>query len=1142
MYLSESDDDKGVKSSGRQSTAPIGKRLRLDSLTPRFAQKSFPNDIEIISISDDEEDRRSLGAVRLSNIPSIVNASNGTPTRQPQYESIYGSSNGSGIFDGDQTNDISPEIDLETVSRRLQGGLVGRMQNPIVPRFGDISQLVDSPEVIETPEVVESPEQTPEIVESQAAVQEAEQNLQGVQESPWDYPVVSHEEAIRRLENSDGPDASQIRQAFEQQDDERSHSQSGHNIPIERVRNRATNETELVEVDDSDDPVVDSDDEDLVIMEQPSSDVTFKPTSFDRYNNFNRPAPVHHTSGQSIDNQIALNQLQQRIAQYLLELHKMSSHDSVLRKEMQKARLTISNIAETIQNLLFQTSGLDPTTHGTLIDQVKRILADKERDYHQEQQKELNIQSVLQANMQRVSRYQHAIESSKSMLRSLGFNFHATMPFFQAPQPVGYVPNIYSKREDPNDNDLQDLIDNIQEDDEQEEGLEATPPELSITLMKHQRVGLTWMKRMESSKSKGGILADDMGLGKTVQAIALFMAKRSDDEACKTNLIIAPVSLLRQWAAELDTKLKSTVTCKVGIFHSLDKKVLNTFAKMGQYDVILTSYGTLSSEWKKHFKEALVRAKQTSKANNAMPTFEDGGKSYVLPFFSSNSTFYRIILDEAQNIKNKSALASKAVTFLKATYRFCLSGTPIQNNVDELFPIIRFLKIRPYNDEARFRLDISLPLKSTNYDDTDKDISIRKLRAILKAILLRRSKTSLIDGKPILSLPTKHIIPDYVQMHEGEKEFYSGLEAGIQKKAKDLMQQSKSNGGSGGHSISSILTLLLRLRQACCHQYLVEIGEMKQPAKKVKNWAHMFVQLKRLKSEAVSAIKNIEQYTCPICYNINDDSLVIFPTCGHMICQACTDTFIEDNTIEDGLVACVECKSEFKHLDIIDYDVFEKVYINGMDHDELATFYNSTSPVKTTNAMLLKQITDKEPFKPSAKLAKCYEMIQDIYSKYPNEKIIVFSQFTTLFDIMKIGLDEREIPFLRYDGTMTLDRKNETIKRFYQEPEMKVMLLSLRAGNSGLTLTCASHVIIMDPFWNPFVEEQAMDRAHRIGQEREVFVHKILITDTVETRIMELQDRKKEMVGTALDEKGLKSVSKLGPKELGFLFGINSLK
>lgn len=98
------------------------------------------------------------------------------------------------------------------------------------------------------------------------------------------------------------------------------------------------------------------------------------------------------------------------------------------------------------------------------------------------------------------------------------------------------------------------------------------------------------------------------------------------------------------------------------------------------------------------------------------------------------------------------------------------------------------------------------------------------------------------------------------------------------------------------------------------------------------------------------------------------------------------------------------------------------------------------------------------------------------------------------------------------------------------------MLISLKAGNAGLNLVAAQHVIIMDPFWNPFIEMQAVDRAHRIGQQNPVTVHRILIETTVEDRIMELQSKKKKMVESALDENAAKSISRLDVAQLNFLF------
>lgn len=159
----------------------------------------------------------------------------------------------------------------------------------------------------------------------------------------------------------------------------------------------------------------------------------------------------------------------------------------------------------------------------------------------------------------------------------------------------------------------------------------------------------------------------------------------------------------------------------------------------------------------------------------------------------------------------------------------------------------------------------------------------------------------------------------------------------------------------------------------------------------------------------------------------------------------------------------------------------------------------------------------------------------------PGEKIIVFSQFMGYFDVIKMILRERNIEFLQYDGSMDMTSKNDTVTAFYKDSTKTVLLLSLKAGNVGLTLTCANHVIVSEPFWNPYVEKQAQDRVHRISQTKEVYVHRLLIDGTIEDRIMELQKQKEELVESALDPSARSKIGKLSRRELGFLFGLNGL-
>ena len=119
---------------------------------------------------------------------------------------------------------------------------------------------------------------------------------------------------------------------------------------------------------------------------------------------------------------------------------------------------------------------------------------------------------------------------------------------------------------------------------------------------------------------------------------------------------------------------------------------------------------------------------------------------------------------------------------------------------------------------------------------------------------------------------------------------------------------------------------------------------------------------------------------------------------------------------------------------------------------------------------------------------------------------------------------------------MSSAQRNNAVIEFADDPNVSILLVSLKAGNSGLNLTAASQVILFDPFWNPYIEEQAIDRAHRIGQRLPVQVHRVLVPDTVEDRIIALQEKKRALIEGALDEKASREVGRLGTRELAYLF------
>ena len=150
----------------------------------------------------------------------------------------------------------------------------------------------------------------------------------------------------------------------------------------------------------------------------------------------------------------------------------------------------------------------------------------------------------------------------------------------------------------------------------------------------------------------------------------------------------------------------------------------------------------------------------------------------------------------------------------------------------------------------------------------------------------------------------------------------------------------------------------------------------------------------------------------------------------------------------------------------------------------------------------------------STKVEALFELVEDAVEE--DHKMIVFSQFTGVLDILEAGLKERNIEYARLDGS-TKDRE-APVNSFQNDPNCKVILVSLRAGGTGLNLTAADYVVHFDPWWNPAVEDQATDRAYRIGQTRPVFVYKLVVKGTVEEMMIELQNKKRGLVDGLLGD------------------------
>jgi len=169
---------------------------------------------------------------------------------------------------------------------------------------------------------------------------------------------------------------------------------------------------------------------------------------------------------------------------------------------------------------------------------------------------------------------------------------------------------------------------------------------------------------------------------------------------------------------------------------------------------------------------------------------------------------------------------------------------------------------------------------------------------------------------------------------------------------------------------------------------------------------------------------------------------------------------------------------------------------------------------------------------PSAKLD---ELIREIEENTGHHKALIFSQFTSMLELIRAALSERGIPYLYLDGSVAAEDRRQSVQQFQEDEDTRVFLISLKAGGVGLTLTAADYVYLVDPWWNPAAEQQAIDRSHRIGQVKKVFAYRMICKDTVEEKILQLQEKKRQLTADLVGDEG-GFVKKLTQEDVAYLF------
>ncbi|XP_043714858.1 helicase-like transcription factor CHR28 isoform X2 [Telopea speciosissima] len=627
-------------------------------------------------------------------------------------------------------------------------------------------------------------------------------------------------------------------------------------------------------------------------------------------------------------------------------------------------------------------------------------------------------------------------------------------------------------------------------------------------------------------------------------------------------LVVCPTSVLRQWAEELHNKVTTKANLSTLVYHGTNRT--KDPYELAKYDVVLTTYSIVSMEVPKqllmdkdddekgkdethgmpHMGLSSKKRKYPPSSDKKGPKHKKGADGVLLESVSrplARVGWFRVVLDEAQSIKNYRTQVARACWGLRAKRRWCLSGTPIQNAIDDLYSYFRFLRYDPYAVYKSFCSMIKVPV--TKHPTT----GYKKLQAVLKTIMLRRTKATLLDGQPIITLPPKSIELKKVDFSTEEREFYSKLEA-------DSRAQFEVYAAAGTvkQNYVNILLMLLRLRQACDHPLLVKGYDSSSI------WKSSVEVAKKLPREKHMDLLNCLEACLAICGFCNDppeDAVVTI--CGHVFCSQCISDHL---TGDDNLCPAAHCKVQLTVT-----SVFSRATLRNSICDKVGQEFfpeNSGSPAEKfepsseglSNSSKIKaalevlqslskpwSCTSKdEPLK-SSNVTSYPEGIPDVHSgesfedmtdrrnidveKDRNnshmkeaEKAIVFSQWTRMLDLLEARLKSSSIQYRRLDGTMSVVARDKAVKDFNSLPEVSVIIMSLKAASLGLNMVAACHVLLLDLWWNPTTEDQAIDRAHRIGQTRPVTVLRLTVKDTVEDRILALQQKKREMVASAFGE------------------------
>ncbi|PNY23703.1 Lymphoid-specific helicase [Tolypocladium capitatum] len=664
------------------------------------------------------------------------------------------------------------------------------------------------------------------------------------------------------------------------------------------------------------------------------------------------------------------------------------------------------------------------------------------------------------------------------------------------------------------------------------------------TMRDYQLEGLTWMYEI-CSQGMSGILADEMGLGKTVQTISLIALLREQENYLGPHLIVAPLSTLSNWIDEFH---QWTPSIPVAMYHGNQKQ-----------------------------REEIFRTKIMRNLSNGRPNkqFPVVCTSYEMVLRDQHNLsrvqWDLIIIDEGHRMKNAEAKLFQQLRQFSSATRLLITGTPLQNNLKELWSLLHFLLPNIFTDWEAFEswfdfsdLDDEKGTEAFIGDRMKQDL-VKKIHLILQPLLLRRIKQDVAAY-----LPKKREYVLFAPMTKEQTDLYNAFtdktvdtRAYLENKViEKIMKDAPTSQSTTSSSRSSSGTPAPKARGTKGTKISLPLRESPRSkrvedraASPVPNAFTLMMGKGRLGRPRKTA-PELETPTKMLKRKSPPPTSVVSETKSAKSSRASTPVSTRGRTRKIRSYRDVMSDDE----DAVSGDAFEAKLADEIAGDDEEEDEGSRSPGEIELAQTLelakKQIAQKKLGNPLAQLRLVCNSPHNFYSpwvtstdipvdesiitasgkmllldrllpKLFNEghKVLLFSQFTTQLNILEdYGRELRGWKVCRIDGSVQQDSRRQQIRDFNLDPSYNLFLLSTRAGGQGINLASADTVILFDSDFNPQQDLQAQDRCHRIGQTRPVIVYRLATRGTVEESLLLSADAKRRLEKLVIRKGGFKSM------------------